>query len=77
MAGHASPAAMALSAALSEGHNLTLLREGARLQIRAALDAESGTVARAARRLGVSRRALTAWLTEHPDIRPAEQSTEG
>lgn len=76
MAGHASPAAMALSAALAKGHSLTLLREGARQEVRAALEIE-GSVVGAARRLGVSRRALTAWLYDNPEIRPAGKSDTG
>jgi ActR/RegA family two-component response regulator len=67
---------MALSAALDRRHDLTLLREGARQSIRTALEIE-GNVSGAARRLGVSRRALTAWLFEQPDIRPDEQSYDG
>lgn len=70
MAGLSSPAAMALSSALSGGHDLRVLREAARSEIRAAL-AIAGTQSAAARRLGVSRRALVSWLAQHPDLNPA------
>jgi hypothetical protein len=75
MSGPGSRAAKILGDSLALDHDLTLSREAARVQIRAALEIEPSQEL-AARRLGVSRRALVRWLAEHPDLAPARRTID-
>jgi transposase len=70
MPGSGSAVGRALGAALSEEHGLTLLREGARREVRTALEIE-GSQSSAADRLGVGRRTLVRWLAQWPALDPA------